>query len=326
MSENSTASQPAPIKISETQSTHTSHLVQITTIHLNGDNFLHWSQSVPMYIQGQGKIGYLTEDKKAPGKEYLTYATWDAKKSMVMMWLVNSMDEDISSNYLCYPTAKELWDNINLMYSDLGNQSQIFELTLKLGEIRQGNDSVTKYFNSLKRLWQDLNLYNDYEWKSPENCNQHKKTMEDNRIYKFLVGLNVEFDEVQGRIIGRSPLPSISNVFSEVRREENIAANKASNYQHRMDEKPRVWCDHYNQPRHTQETCWKIHGKPANWKNKKLEGRTSRVTPSANEADHGTFNKKQMDHLQKLLKSNSSSGIPSVSLAQTRLELEEDDW
>ena len=221
MSENSTASQPAPIKISETQSTHTSHLVQITTIHLNGDNFLHWSQSVRMYIQGQGKIGYLTEDKKAPGKEYLTYATWDAKKSMVMMWLVNSMDEDISSNYLCYPTAKELWDNINLMYSDLGNQSQIFELTLKLGEIRQGNDSVTKYFNSLKRLWQDLNLYNDYEWKSPENCNQHKKTTEDNRIYRFLVGLNVEFDEVQGRIIGRSPLPSISNVFSEVRREES---------------------------------------------------------------------------------------------------------
>ena len=97
----------------------------------------------------------------------------------------------------------------------------------------------------------------------------------------------------------------------------DVAANKASNYQHRMDEKPRVWCDHYNQPRHTQETCWKIHGKPANWKNKKLEGRTSRVTPSANEADHGTFNKKQMDHLQKLSKSNSSSGIPSVSLAQT---------
>ncbi len=36
------------------------------------------------------------------------------------------------------------------MYSDLGNQSQIFELTLKLGEMRQGEDSVTKYFNSLK--------------------------------------------------------------------------------------------------------------------------------------------------------------------------------
>ena len=95
------------------------------------------------------------------------------------------------------------------------------------------------------------------------------------------------------KIIGRSPLPSISAVFSEVRREEShklvmlgkktidepfensalatadATANKANNYKHRMDEKPRVWCDHCNQPRHTRETSWKIHGKPANWKNNK---------------------------------------------------------
>ena len=107
------------------------------------------------------------------------------------------------------------------MYSDLGNQSQIFELTLKLGEIRQREDNVTKYFNSLKRTWQDLDLFNTYEWKSAEDGLHHKKTMEDNRIFKFLAGLNVEFDEVRGRIIGRQPLPSIGEVFSEVRREES---------------------------------------------------------------------------------------------------------
>ncbi|RVW47922.1 hypothetical protein CK203_116688 [Vitis vinifera] len=33
-----------------------------------------------------------------------------------------------------------------------------------------------------------------------------------------------------------------------------------------------------------------------------------------------------MDHLLKLLKSNSPSSIPSVSLAQTGLELREEDW
>ena len=85
-----------------------------------------------MYIRGRGKIGYLTGDRKAPAPEDPAYATWDAENSMVMTWLVNSMDEDISSNYLCYSMAKELWDNVNQMYSDLGNQSQVYELTLKL--------------------------------------------------------------------------------------------------------------------------------------------------------------------------------------------------
>ena len=103
---------------------------------------------------------------------------------------------------MCYPTAKALWDNIIQMYSDLGNQSQIYELQLKLGNIGHGENSVTKYFNVLGDLWQDLDLFNDYEWKNMDDCNYFKKMEEGSHIFKFLVGLNVEFDEVWGRIIG----------------------------------------------------------------------------------------------------------------------------
>lgn len=77
-----------------------SHSVQITTIRLNGDNFLRWSQAVRMYIKGRGMMGYLTGETKAPPETDPAYATWDAGNSMVMMWLVNSMEEDISSNYM----------------------------------------------------------------------------------------------------------------------------------------------------------------------------------------------------------------------------------
>ena len=129
---------------------------------------------------------------------------------MVMTWLVNSMEEGIGANYMCYPTAQELWENLNQMYSDLGNQSQIFELTLKLGEMRQGEDTVTKYFNSSKKIWQDLDLFDAYEWKSVEDGQQYKKIVEDNRIFKFLAGLKVEFDEVRGEsFIESHNLPSV---------------------------------------------------------------------------------------------------------------------
>ena len=74
-----------------------------------------------------------------------------------------------------------------------------------------------------------------------------------------------------------------------------------------------------NKPWHTRETCWKIHGKPLNWKSSKHGERFHRPTPSVNEADTnaGPFNKEQMDLLLRLLKSNPESGIPSSSLAQT---------
>ena len=193
---------------------------------------------------------------------------------MVITWLVNSMEEDISSNYMCYYTTKGLWDNVCQMYSDLRNQPQVYELTLKLGQIKQGEDFVTKYFNSLKRIWQDLDMFNDYEWKSTADFNHFRKTIEDNRIFTFLIGLNIEYDEVRGRIVDRQPLPPIVEVFVEVRKEESrrvvmlgkkiltpevensaLAIGNVASHDKKFEERRRIWCDYCNKPRHTRETC-----------------------------------------------------------------------
>ena len=116
---------------------------------------------------------------------------------------------------------QKIFGRVSQMYSDLGNQSQIYELTLQLGEIQQAKDSITKYFNCLKRIWQDLDLFNKYKWKSPEDCKHYHKMVDVSRVFKFLAGLNVEFDEVRGWILGRNPIPPIGEVFAKVRREES---------------------------------------------------------------------------------------------------------
>ena len=41
------------------------------------------------------------------------------------------------------------------------------------------------------------------------------------KVYLFLAGLNKELDEVRGRILGQKPLPSLQEVFLEIRREES---------------------------------------------------------------------------------------------------------
>ena len=105
------------------------------------------------------------------------------------------------------------------MYSDLGNYSQIYELQQKISKTQQGEDNVTRYFNVLKGLWQDLDLFNDYEWKNPDDCN-YNKMVENARIFKFLAGLNDEFDDVRGRILGRQSLTPLEKVSFEVRCED----------------------------------------------------------------------------------------------------------
>lgn len=83
-----------------------------------------------------------------------------------MTWLVKKR---LVQNYICYTTAKEFWDSVNKMYSVMGNKSQAYKLNLRIGEIIQGGDSMTKYFNNLKRIWQDLDVYYTHEWRTAED-------------------------------------------------------------------------------------------------------------------------------------------------------------
>ena len=169
--ENTANTSSTPLKSEQRVLFGDSHSVQITTIRLNGANYLRWSQSVQMYIRGRGKLGYLTGERLQPAITDPQHAVWDAENSMVMTWLVNSMEEDINCNYMCYPTAKELWDSVTKMYSDLENKSKIYELILQAREIRQGGDNVTKYFHLLKQVWQDLDLFNTTSGSQPRMPN-----------------------------------------------------------------------------------------------------------------------------------------------------------
>ena len=68
----------------------------------------------------------------------------------------------------------------------------------------------------------------------------------------------------------------------------------------------RPYCDHCRKPGHYKDTCWKIHGKPADWKPTRPTDRefraNSAVTSDNNTApDPGPFSKDQLDVLHKLL-------------------------
>ena len=82
--------------------------------------------------------------------------------------------------------------------------------------------SVTQFFNTLTRHWQQLDVFEKYQWKCPKDGVLHKNIVEQKKIFKFLLGLNQQLDDVRGRVLAIKPLPSIREVFqrSEGRRAE----------------------------------------------------------------------------------------------------------
>ncbi|KZV19361.1 hypothetical protein F511_25096 [Dorcoceras hygrometricum] len=197
----------APFSGSDMSSSHS------TTYRLNGRNYLQWAQSVKIVICARGKLGFLTGDLPPPATTDPTYSTWLADNSIVLAWLINSMEPNISRRYLWFKTAHEVWDAVRRMYSDLGNASQLFELRSKLKEIKQGSNSVTHYFSELQELWQELDLFLEDSHICAECSNHVRRTLEKERVFDFLAGLNRELDDVRGRIVARDPFPSTDDAF-----------------------------------------------------------------------------------------------------------------
>lgn len=56
----------------------------ITTVKLDGTNYLSWSQSALLYISDKGKEEYILEDLTIPSTMYTKYLKWKTDKVTVM--------------------------------------------------------------------------------------------------------------------------------------------------------------------------------------------------------------------------------------------------
>ncbi|KAK5802336.1 hypothetical protein PVK06_029924 [Gossypium arboreum] len=151
------------IESTMTQGTEASHLsFQLTSHKLNGKNYLEWPQSVKLAIDGRDRLGHISEEVEQPRVGDPKISKWRSENSMIIAWLINSMEASVGKPFLFLPTAKYVWDAVKDTYSDLENASQIFELKIKLWKARQGEKEVTLYYNKIMSLWQELDqCYND---------------------------------------------------------------------------------------------------------------------------------------------------------------------
>jgi len=143
---------------------------------------------------------------------------------------------------------------------------------------------------------------------------------------------------VRGRLLGVKPLPSLREVFAEVRREESrkrvmlpagdpSAGSTLITTKKEEFPKDKPWCEYCNKPYHTKETCWKLHGKPANWKpkNRREKERPAYTTsvatsPTPKKGISMILTSDQMQMLQKLLDSQLTKD-PDISTASTSASL-----
>lgn len=195
--------------------------VTINNQKLNGNNFLPWSRAVELFIIGRGKKDYLSEDTVVPAETDSKFPTWEAENSMIMSWLLSSMTPEISNTFMLYPTAAAIWKATKEMYAKTDNISELYELEAQVKDMKQGDQTVSKFFSNLSQVWQQIDSLESYKWGCIADSQLYGKIKETKRLFGFLSGLHKDYDAVRGRILSSKPLPSMNSAFSDVRQEES---------------------------------------------------------------------------------------------------------
>ncbi|RVW63733.1 Retrovirus-related Pol polyprotein from transposon RE1 [Vitis vinifera] len=77
------------------------------------------------------------------------FRKWKIENSMIMSWLINSMNNDIGENFLLFGTAKDIWDAAKETYSSSENTSELFRQIVE-------QKRLFKFFLGLNRELDDV--------------------------------------------------------------------------------------------------------------------------------------------------------------------------
>ena len=282
--------------------------ILVTQPLLGMRNYQSWSRAMVLALTAKKKIGFVNGKVTKPDPDSPLYEDWESCNTMVLSWMINSMHVDVSSNIMYCETAREMWIELQNVFSQ-GNGPKIYNLQTEISEIRQNQMSVTEFYTKFKRLWDQLLNYEPM----PECSCGAMKTLSNshNKAYvmRFLMGLNENFDTVRSQILMMDPFPSISKVYSLILQEEShksvdhgnsgssqtdtmaMYANFKGNFKGN-GKKERPFCTHCNMSGHTVEKCYKLHGYPPGYKPKgKQIANANQVT--FNPGDGGLVNGNQ---------------------------------
>ncbi|RVW93485.1 Retrovirus-related Pol polyprotein from transposon RE1 [Vitis vinifera] len=244
--------------------------ILITGHKLNGHNYLQWSQSVLLFICGKGKDEYLTREAVMPETTEPGFRKWKIENSMIMSWLINSMNNDIGENFLLFGTAKDIWDAAK----ELTQVLKILQNCFRLNQF---------YMTAAKESSQLLSITTH----SKANCGT-KETVQVLPRTKQGIWMMLEAESW-----ALNPCQVSGRLF------QSSGGDR--------QKRDRPWCDYCKKPGHYKETCWKLHGKPADWKPKhgltEMAKHTWLPTLRAHHVpEPSPFNKEQMEMPTEIIK------------------------
>nr|GMC65841.1 retrovirus-related Pol polyprotein from transposon TNT 1-94 [Ipomoea batatas] len=190
----------------------------ITQVQLKGENYDEWVKAIRIALTAKKKFGFADGSIQQPAEDSPDLEDWWTVKSMIVSWILNTIEPTLRSTITLKEKATELWDDIKQRFS-IANGPHIQQLRSALANCRQNGESISNYFGHLKLLWDELNNLERLPVCTCGGCKcslstQLEKRKEEERVHQFLMGLDGEqYNTIRSNILSQDPLPNLNRAY-----------------------------------------------------------------------------------------------------------------
>ncbi|KAL0434782.1 UNVERIFIED_CONTAM: Retrovirus-related Pol polyprotein from transposon TNT 1-94 [Sesamum radiatum] len=227
------------------------HGMVMISAPLNGNNWLSWSRSVRIALEGREKLGYIdgTVSRTLWLDLEARYGECDGPLLYRVQREIGSMTQGNRTVTAYYTTLRQLWDELVCLKPPA---------MCKCGRCICGSNDAKK------------------------------EEMEASQLIQFLTGLNESYDNIRSQILVLDPLPHVNKAYSMVlqierQRQVNLEFNDhgensalmGKGYDNRgsvgfknnlrrkdLIDKRNLKCENCHKTGHSKDTCLRLHGVP----------------------------------------------------------------
>ncbi|KAF3772443.1 hypothetical protein EJ110_NYTH57915 [Nymphaea thermarum] len=178
---------------------------------MNEGNYEMWAMQVKRTLIAHDKEHLILEPE--PVQKVGKYVNWFKDNSLVMVWIVGTLSQDIANEVLHKESAKDMWDSLAATYSQARNETRIMQLHHDIHQMCQDGRPFHTYYSSLKSMFERLNSY------FPAcKCEQQKAYRDMLMVGVFLSGLDSVYESAKNQMLTSPSIPPIDEAYSRLSR------------------------------------------------------------------------------------------------------------